>query len=163
MSKLYPLLMISVLACVPAQTLPAPKIPEINRPERISLPPDPEDEPLPAGVPNQNWIRPVEKGSCDKSPSSCPDSSGLMSSEARAFRDGMYRLRYRELKTNYQQDRLIWDIQRQYYERDAAKMEHDLSILRPGILDRYGLPLGVVGGFVIGISISTLFLWILQK
>ena len=63
----------------------------IKRVEQRPLPPDPATEPLPDGVPKVEWVRPLERGECEKAPKPCPAVSGLAISEARAFRDAKYR------------------------------------------------------------------------
>jgi hypothetical protein len=160
------LCLIGCFACSSAPVLPPPLIPEIQRPEKQALPPDPETEALPSETPKEKWVKPLEAGSCldengkprADAPKPCPPKSGILSSEARAAQDGKYRLRYRELRTIKEQDNRIFDVQRNFYEIDAAKMQRQIQLLQPGWLDRNGLALGVVGGFVIGISLSTLFL-----
>ena len=147
---------------------PAPLIPPIRQPETEALPPKPKDEPIPDTVPSERWVAPLRAGSClDKdgnplptAPKPCPPKSGVLSSEARAIEDGRYRLRYDELRTITEQDRKIWEIQRQYYELDLAKKDREIHSLIPSWLDRNSLPIGVVGGFTIGITISSLLLFL---
>lgn len=165
-TKLVVLCLLGCFACSSAPVLPPPLIPEISRPEKQPLPADPEAEALPPEVPKERWVRPLEAGSCTDadgkavpgSTKPCPPTSGILSSEARALQDGRFRLRYRELRTIVEQDRRIFDIQRSYYEVEIAKMDHRIKLLQPGWLDRNGLSIGVVGGFVVGISAASLLL-----
>lgn len=114
-----------------------------HRIETAPLPPTPEEEPLPSNTPRADFVEPVEVGMT-------ATRSGILVSEARAFRDAQYRIRYRELRLNYEADRQVWVVQRELYETRLTQAEEALRAQQPTWIDRHALELGFFGGFVLG-------------
>jgi hypothetical protein len=137
------------LAC--AGTLPTtPTVPVgEKRVETVPLPPDPEAEKLADNVPRGDWVEPQEAGSCAPSPA-CPAKAGILVSEERASRDALFRIRYRELRTNYVSDQKVWGAQRALYEERLKLADQAIQQAQPGWFQRHGFQLGVVGGFLLG-------------
>lgn len=138
------------LAC--ASTLPTPPtVAEAKRVEVAPLPPDPQEDKLDAAIPKGEWVEPQEASSCTPG---CPAKSGILVSEERAVRDGLYRIRYRELRTNYTADRKVWAAHRELYEKRLQLADQAIQKLQPTWWERHKLQLGVVGGFVLGSALT---------
>lgn len=143
-------------APVPVATIPATRAPETR-----ALPPDPAEEPLPPGTPAGEWVEPLEVGGCYDATglhggdTPCPRRAGILSSEARAVRDGFYRIRYRELRTFYEADRTTWSAQRELYEALRRQDQATITRMQPSWWDRNALPLGVAAGLVLGVGTMT--------
>ena len=135
----------------------------IKRVEQRPLPPDPATEPLPDGVPKVEWVRPLERGECEKAPKPCPAVSGLAISEARAFRDAKYRIRYKELRSNYGADRQVWGAHRELYETRLGLADQTIQDLQPRWWDRNKFQIGVVGGVILGIITSVAILAVTEE
>jgi hypothetical protein len=170
MSKLFLtriLLVAGLISCAIPKPL-APTIPEAHRSETEALPPDPETEAL-EGVPSGDWIEPLESGSCfdaaGKSSSlvrPCPEKSGIAMSEARAARFALFKIRYKELRTNYVSDRKVWAAQRELYETRLVLADRAIQDLQPSWLDKHKGELGLLGGTVLGVVITTAASLVLQ-
>lgn len=146
----FVLLLPLFLAC--ASTLPTPPtVPVEKRAEEQPLPADPEEEKLDPNVPKGVWVEPQEANSCA---TGCPAKSGILVSEERAVRDGLYRIRYRELRTNYTADRKVWAAHRELYEKRLQLADQAIQKLQPTWWERHKLQLGVVGGFVLGSALT---------
>lgn len=154
-----------VLACVTACASPrvvAPTVAESHRVETEPLPPDPETEKLEGSAPDEDWIEPLEPGSCvDVSGKPlpgitrpCPARAGIAMSEARAARFGLFKIRYKELRINYVSDRKVWAVQREVYETRLKLADQAIQDLQPDWWDRHKGEFGVIGGFIIGAAIS---------
>lgn len=158
MRALLPVLIL--LGCASAPVRPA-TIPVTRAPEARALPPDPAEETLPPGTPAGEWVEPLEVGACydvtglHGGDTPCPRRAGILSSEARAVRDGMYRIRYRELRTFYEADRTTWSAQRELYEALRHQDQATIEAMRPTWWDRNALPLGVAAGLVLGVGTMT--------
>ena len=137
-----------------------PTVPDtvVKRVEQQPLPPDPADEPLPDGIPPGEWVEPVEAGACAGKAPPCPEKSGILVSEARAVRDAKYRVRYKELRKNYEADRVVWGAHRELYEERLKLADREIQDLQPNWWDRNKLQIGVVGGVIIGIATSVAIL-----
>lgn len=133
-----------------------------KRVEMRPLPPDPAKEALPPGTPQTDWVEPLEAAGClDKAgkavsgaSSPCPARSGLLSSEARASRDALFRLRYPELRQTFEADRAVWAAQRDLYETRLEQADTALKKAEPGWFQEHALQLGVIGGFVLGAGMT---------
>jgi hypothetical protein len=130
-----------------------------RQPEARTLPPDPATEPLPQGVPaTSDFVEPSEPGSCldaqgrpvMDAPRPCPNRAGILVGETRAARDGLFRLRYRELRVLYDADRQVWQAQRALYEGQLQRADEHIQSLRPNWWQQNALGLGIGGGFLLG-------------
>jgi hypothetical protein len=158
------LVLVTVVAagCATAPVVPQPLISAKQVVEAKPLPPDPALEPLPNGTPAGEWVEALEAASClDKAgkalpgaPSPCPARSGIASSEARAARDALFRIRYPELRRMYEADRELWGAHRALYEERIATAEEELKKAQPNWWQQHGPALGMVGGFVVGAAMT---------
>lgn len=130
-----------------------------RQPETRALPPDPSTEPLPTGMQaNADFVEPSEPGACvdaqgrvvADAPRPCPNRAGILVGETRAARDGLYRLRYRELRVIYEADRQVWSAQRAMYEGQIQRADEHIQSLRPNWWQQNALGLGLAGGFLLG-------------
>lgn len=148
-------------ACAGAKPL-EPTIPEGKRVETEPLPPDPETEKLDSNVPPEDWVEPLEPGTCiDASgkpvagaPKPCPVRAGIGMSEAKAARFGLFKIRYKELRTNYVSDRNVWAAQRELYETRLKLADKAIRDLQPGWWDQHKGEFGVIGGFILGTAMT---------
>lgn len=151
------LAVLALVGCTSAPPLP-PTIPEERRVELEPLPPDPEDEVLPANVPTVEWVEPLEVNACfDPSTGKavnkpCPAKNGIAMSEAKAIKLGFYKIRYREMRTNYASDRKVFGAQRELYETRLKLADKAIQDLQPSWLDKHKAELGIFGGFILGVG-----------
>lgn len=148
------------LVCACAGYRPyVPTVPEgTKRVETVPLPPDPAAEPLPEGYAKGDWVEPLEAGSClDKkgetvaeASAPCPLRSGIAISEERAYRDALYRTRYKELRTTCEADRQVMGAHRELYEGRLKLADQAIQDLQPGWWDRHKFQIGTVGGIILG-------------
>lgn len=153
-----------VVASCASRTQVTPTVPEssLKRVEEQELPPDPKTEKLPedSDIPPGDWVVSLEKGSCVNEDGvmvndyPCPELSGILSSEERAYRNGLFRLRYKELRANYQADKELWKVHRELYETRLNLAAQAIEDLQPSWWDRNKLQIGVVGGIVLGMASS---------
>lgn len=157
--------MLVVLAgCATTNSTYVPTVPLTpeKRVEQRPLPPDPATEALPAGTPAGDWLDALEAGSCldstgkpvARAPQPCPAKSGILLSESRAARDGLFRIRYGELRKTFEADRAVWAAHRELYEgrlEDAAKA---LKAAEPNWFQRNAFQFGIVGGFILGAGMA---------
>lgn len=147
-------------ACAGLKPTP-PTVPESKRAETKELPPDPETEKL-EGVPDGDWIKPLEAGACVDINGKlvpdytvpCPVLSGILMSEAKAARFGLYKVRYVELRKGYEADRAVWAAQRELYETRLKLADQEIQELQPGWWDKNKLSVGVIGGFILGTALT---------
>lgn len=151
-------LMLSLCGCATAAP-PRFLVNPDRQPETRTLPADPATEPLPAGVPaNADFVEPSEPGACLDSqgrpvadaPRPCPNRAGIVVGETRAARDGLFRLRYRELRVTYEADRQVWAAQRSLYEGQLQRADAHIQSLQPNWWQQNALGLGIAGGFLLG-------------
>lgn len=164
MRKLLIPLLIFMYACAATQTPEVrPMVAEDRRPEARELPADVRDEPLPEGTPTtpgEDYVMPVERGQClnDEgtavSEGPCPDQSGLVVSEARANRDALYRIRYREMRTTYESDRRVWSAHRELYEAQIAADREEIASLQPTWWERHDGTILTAVGVIVGAAIT---------
>lgn len=150
-----------LMICSCATTLPTPPtvLPE-HRIEEEPLPVDPDNEKLPG--PQEEWVEPLEAGSCvDQSgkfslqvSKPCPLRSGISMSEAKAARFGLYKIRYRELRTSYEADRKVVSAQRALYETRLQLADKAIQNLQPGFWDVHKGEISLIGGFILGITVA---------
>lgn len=147
-------------ACAGAKPL-EPTIPESKRVEAEPLPPDPETEKLDSNVPPEDWVEALEPGSCTDATGKpttnvkpCPARAGIAMSEAKAARFGLFKIRYKELRTNYVSDRNVWAAQRELYETRLKLADKAIQDLQPGWWDRHKGEFGVIGGFILGTAMT---------
>lgn len=147
------LLVAALLTASCATSKPTPPKPEPylsgSDLEERALPPDPEVEALPKDTPPDEWVEAQEEGTSCK--------AGILESEARATRDGYYRLRYKELRQNYIADQKVWKTHRSLYERqlqlDLTKI-HDLTPPPPSWWDENGATVIVVTAVSTGVLLG---------
>jgi hypothetical protein len=164
MRKLFIILAFFVMGCGAAQTPePRPLVGEDRRPEARELPVDVRDEPLPEGTPatpGEDYVMPIEEGQClnDEgtavSEGPCPDENGIMVSEARANRDALYRIRYREMRTTYESDRRVWSAHRELYEAQIQADREEIAELQPTWWERHDGTILTAVGVVVGAAIT---------
>ena len=129
-----------------------------KRVEMRPLPPDPATEKLPEGFPKGDWILPYEAKACAEDPKTCPDQSGLLVSEERAYFNALYRTRYGEIRKIFGADRSVWGVHRELYESRLELADREIQNLQPSWWDRHKFQFGVVGGIVLGITASVAIL-----
>lgn len=158
MRTVIPLVVVFLIAC--GGVLPtAPTVPNDirKRVEMRELPEDPADIVLPEGYVPGDWL--VAYSSADCQTEGCPDKDGILVSEERAWRDGMYRIKYRELRRFFEADRSVWDIHRELYETRLMLGDQEIQRLQPSWWDNNKFQFGVVGGLALGIATSVGILW----
>jgi hypothetical protein len=149
-----------VLSCVTAQPQRAPVLSVGHYVERRPLPVHPEAEALPESIPKGESVEPLEAASCVdeagklQGSGACPARSGLLISEERAFRDALFRIRYKEMRSLYDADRQVWGAQRELYEERVSSLHDALRQAQPTFFEKYALQFGVVGGFLIGAGLT---------
>lgn len=146
-----------------ATTQAAPTIPNkpSSRVEAQPLPPDPETEEV-EGLDPADWVVPLEAASCidsngdvtEEATRPCPDRSGIAVSEGRAVRDKLYRIRYKELRLNYEADRKVWAAQRELYEQRLQDANKLLEEAQPSWFQQHALEIGVLSGSVLGAAMA---------
>ena len=164
MRKLAIFFLLVIFGCGAAQTPEVrPLVAEDRRPEARELQGDVRDEPLPEGVPvtpGEDYVMPIEAGQClnDEgtvvSEGPCPDESGLMVSEARANRDALYRIRYREMRTTYESDRRVWSAHRELYEAQIVADRQEIEDLQPTWWERHDGTILTAVGVIVGAAIT---------
>ena len=152
------LLMVWLVGCATAAQ-PQYLVHTDHQPETRALPADPATEPLPSGAPaNSDFVEPSEPGSCldaqghiaADAPRPCPNRAGIVVGETRAVRDGLFRLRYRELRVLYEADRQVWTAHRTLYEGQLQRADQHIQSLRPTWWQNNALGLGIGCGFLVG-------------
>ncbi len=156
-----PALLVLLLAGCATPTALQPTVDMTHRVEDRALPPDPAQEKLDATIPAGDWIEPLEAASClDKAGKPvtgvypCPLRSGLALSEARAFRDGLFRVRYPELRRLYEADQQVWKAHRELYEERLKLADTEIKRLQPNWFERNAFALGMIGGFLVGTGMT---------
>jgi hypothetical protein len=143
-----------------------------RRPEIAELPTDPEIEAIPEGYDTtlgEELAEPLEAGQCVdgtgvvRSEGPCPGWSGIAISEARAARNAMYRIRYRELRRGYQADRQVWAAHRELYEAQVLRDREEIENLQPTWWDRNGFIIGIAGGFILGAATAILVMFVVEQ
>jgi len=141
---------------------PEPTVTIGKRVEDQPLPPDPASEPLPDGTPKGEWAEPLEKGACVKADGTvskdvvkpCPARSGVSISEEKATRLALFKIRYPELRLNYQADRQVWKAHRELYETRLQLAADRIKELQPGWFQRHKFEIGIAAGFLVGAAIT---------
>ena len=146
------LLLVFLVACsVPAVRPPTVEID--RRVEDEELPPNAFVEPLAENYPgDETDVLPYEPGAG-------PEWPGIVVSEARAARDGLIRIRYRELRTRYEADRTVWRAHRELYETQLRLAAEQLEGLAPSWWDRRKGTVGAALGVVVGVLGTVLVVW----
>jgi hypothetical protein len=164
--------LVCALVCACAGYKPyVPTVPEgTKRVESTPLPPDPAKEPLPDGFAKGEWVEPLEAGSClDKKGETtaeavpCPARSGIAVSEERAYRDGLYRVRYKELRTTCEADRQVWGAHRELYEGRLKLADQAIQDLQPKWWDRHKFQIGTIGGIILGVAATVAILAVTEE
>lgn len=134
-----------------------------RRPEARELPAEPDDKPLPEGIPREpgeDHVVPLERGQCVSedgsrvAPGPCPDWSGIAVSEARAARDALYRISYTELRRLYEADRQVWAAHRELYEAQIREDRKEIERLQPDWWERHDGTVIGVGAFIVGAALT---------
>lgn len=165
--KIMSIVFVSMLliGCATAHLQIPPTVPigPAHRPEERALPPDPAQEPLPGNADaRQDWVEPLEAGSCANAAGApvagasrpCPVRAGILMGEGRAARDGLYRIRYVELRRFIEADRMVWGAQRVLYETRLVQADQALRDAQPTWLQVHAGELGIAGGFVLGAGLT---------
>ena len=129
------------------------EISDTRRPELRTLPPNPRTEPLPDKFAGEEWVEPAEVGQVVAKP-------GLLVSEARVARDILFRTRYDELRTLYDEDRNVWVAHRDYYEQRLAQADGVIRDLQPNWWDQhkdyfYLAAFGILAGYTLTLYVET--------
>lgn len=147
-----------VVGCGAARPPVSYTIPERRWIEAEPLPADVATEPLPGPVHGlESDVAPYEPGLVPGD-EGYVDWTGLVVSEARARRDALYRIRYRELRAFYEADRRVWVAHREAYETRLQLAADRILSLEPSWWDQHdGEILGILGAVlgaaaVIGIA-----------
>lgn len=158
------LLAFGLSACATTQAQTPPTVPTTltSRVEERALPVDPGEEALPQGIPVAEWVEPQEAGACFDQRGTvqpgvglpCPARAGILVSEGRAARDGLYRVRYRELRTHYQGDRQVWMVQRELYETRLRLADQRIREMQPTWWQQNGAYVALGVGLVAGLGVS---------
>lgn len=138
---------LAVTGCSLKYVTPATVPPGEARVEDRPLPPDPETEVLPEGIPNDQRVEPMEKG--DKA-----TFDGLLIGEGKAAKFERYNSRYKELRVDYLADRKVWAAHRELYETRLIQADKAIHELQPSWWDRNAASLGVIGGLVLGVAMT---------
>lgn len=159
MKGLAAALMVLAVGCgASTATTVRPLVAENRQPEARELPPDPVEEALPEGIPTdppETAVEALEAGSCPPDAvQPCPAQSGILVSEARAARDALFRIRYRELRRTYEADRQVWAAHRELYETQVRLDREEIQRLQPGFWEEHDAEILGVVGFVIGAAIT---------
>lgn len=164
MRKLVLVVVLFAIGCGAAQTPEVrPLVAEDRRPEARELPEDVRDESLPEGTPvtpGEDYVMPIEAGQCLNeegvvvAAGPCPDQSGIMVSEARANRDALYRIRYREMRDTYEADRRVWSAHRELYEAQIVADREEIAELQPTWWERHDGTVLTAVGVVVGAAIT---------
>ena len=131
----------------PSAYVPTVSLSPDKRIEEKPLPSDPASEALPPETPAGDWIVPAEKGQP-------VEKSGLLVSEGRAARDALFRIRYPELRRNYEADRAVWKAHRELYEERLKAADEALKKAEPGWWQQHGPAVGMVAGFIVGAGLT---------
>lgn len=115
-----------------------------RRVEDVALPDRPNPESLPEA---QNYAIPLPQGT--KAP-----KDGILLSPEKMERALELMLSYDELRTLYENDRIVWQNQRGTYEDTLVEANKEIVRLNPTWWDDHKLEIGLVGGAVIGIGLS---------
>lgn len=162
MRWLLPLVLL-LWGCATTHGALPPTISAARRVELEPLPPDPSTEALPASTPPGDWVRAQEAGECWNAQGTvrpdaglpCPAQAGILSSEARAARDALYRIRYRELRQRYEADRTVHGAQREVYETRLRLADERIRELQPTWWQQHGPVILFGAGLVLGTAIPT--------
>jgi len=134
-----------------------PIVAEDRRPEARALPTDVREEPLPEGTPvtpGEDYVVPVTAGECAGATETCPAEDGIQVSEARANRDALYRIRYRELRDTYDADRMVWSAHRELYEAQVAADREEIARLQPSWWEQHDAEIMAAVGVVVGAALT---------
>lgn len=148
------------VACAKAPTVPPTLVDSSKWVETEALPLHPKTLPLPAGMDadSEKMVVPIEEGMCDSQNGAayakpCPEFSGIAVSEARAVRDGMYRIQYDELRARYEADRNVWAAHRMLYETQMQRDAEHIKTLAPTWWELHDGQITGSVGFGIGAAI----------
>ncbi len=114
--------------------------------EDKKLPPRPDVKPIP---PEKDWVVPLAK---DKP----APKDGVLISPEKAVRAAQYKLRYNELRSRYDLDRLVWRSTRVIQSEQRGQANRVIKDLTPGWWQNNKGTLGFVTGITIG-AIMTIF------
>lgn len=152
--KYLPLLVL-VIGCGSAPPTIQPTVPidPSHRPEMRELPPDPGATPIP---PEGDWVEAVEAGNDCQAEDGTVFSvqAGILLSEDKASRCMEYRIRYDELRQDYEADRMVWGAHRELYEERLRLAGEEIYSLQPDWWDENKFAIGVAIGVVLGIGVS---------
>lgn len=144
--------------CATLQPVPL-TVPESHIVENKALPIDPRD--VETGAIGPEWTTPMDEEECISPKGDmvsntwpCPGKGGILYSEAKSARMGAYVLSYKQLRSNYEQDRLVWASQRALYEGRLSDAGTALQLARPGWFKEHAFELGILAGFLVGAGAS---------
>jgi hypothetical protein len=136
-----------VAGCAAVPVRGDPTFSQSHRVETIPLPEDPERIAIPSNIPKEEWLEAQEAGVLAK-------RSGILVSEARAYRDGLFRISYRELRAIVMSEQSVWAAHRELYEERLQQADRKIRDMQPDWFTRHEGQLGVVGGFIVGASLT---------
>lgn len=139
MRLILAVLLMSV-ACAPVIVKREPLFDGDHVVESLTLPALPTSIDLSKFPGNDSTIAGVSKG--DPTP-----FDGILMSEFRAARDGLYRASYVELRTILEADRAEWVAQRAVYEEQLTQAAQKIADLSPGWWGQHKGAVSFIGGF----------------
>jgi hypothetical protein len=107
-------------------------------------------------LPPGDWVESIEEGAP-------APKAGILISEERAWRNAQYRIRYPELRKNYEADRGVMGAHRALYEERYATQKQKIQELQPGWWDQNKVWVGTLGGTVLGCVVTVLVLAVTQE
>lgn len=141
------LLACGLVGCAHSQAAREPLLPDNYYVESEPLPQHPDDIPLDANIPKEDWVQAVERGQT-------LDKPGLCFSESHAARDALYRIQYKELRGVCEANRKDWRSQRVLYEYIVSDQAKALDRAMPTWWDDHKFDIGVGAGFVLGSAVA---------
>jgi hypothetical protein len=170
--KFVTLITLFTFGCAAVQTpAPPPLIADtpVQRPETQPLPADPGTIAIDPHFGTADFAQPLSAGSCinskgtDVGTGPCPAQSGILMSEARAARMGLYQSGYKLLLADDVGARQVWTADRTLYETNYQLDQAALKKAEPTWMEKHAFELGIVTGVVVGIGMTLGVLYGVQK
>jgi hypothetical protein len=150
----YGVAVLFTVLCACISQHPSPALSSLEPIEISALPSDPETEKLDVPDPTEDWVEPQEAGSCKNASGTCPAKAGISMSEARAARFGLYKIRYRELRADYEADQKVWLARQQALNKQLELAATEIRKLQPGWWDQNKAEFALIGGFLLGTTMT---------
>jgi hypothetical protein len=143
------ILMLVLVGCASAPKVkPEPLVSEARRVETRELPPHPREVALPDDVSSASWTRPFIPTE------HCAADAGILVSEARAYQDAQYRIRYEEIRKNYTADQAVWGAHRELYETKIVLDHDELERRKPSWWEKHDAQVVGIGAFIVGTLVT---------